>query len=67
MKTESHESRLLAVAEVCKTHGLSHDLILMILAFIEPIGMARVMFARPGQAQWLSEEHLAQSEWKRDD
>ena len=51
-----HESRLIAMAEVCKTSGLPNEVTLMVLDLVQPISMARVRFTEPGEKRWLTEE-----------
>ena len=55
-KPIGHESRLIAVAEACKTYSLPNELVLMVLDFVEPIDMYRVRFTEPGEERWLVAE-----------
>ena len=45
-KPLGHESRLIAVAEVCRVYCLPDELVLMVLDMVEPIDMFRVPFTR---------------------
>lgn len=54
--TPGHESRLIAVTEVCKTNGLPNEITLMVLAMVQPIGMYRYLFMEPGARRWWTVE-----------
>ena len=61
-KPQGHESRMIAMAEVCKTHSLPNEVVLMILAMVQAVEMARVRFAGQGKQRWWSEEDMERCE-----
>ena len=55
---DGHESRLIAVADVCYAKGVKDDhVIMMVLAYVKPIQMMRVRFCR-GKKRFYSEGEL---------
>ena len=56
-----HESRLIAMAEACKSFRLPNELVVKILTHVEGLDMYRVRFAGPGEKRWLSPEDVERS------
>ena len=56
-----HESRLIAVAEACKSFCLPNELVVQILTQVEELDMYRVHFAGPGERRWLTPENIERS------
>ena len=52
---------MIPLAYVCKRYRLPDEIVLTIMAFVEPIDMAHELFPEPGQKRWFSEEDQDQS------